>query len=454
MKLYIVEISKYVIAILSIAYALCGFISLKFKSEKKRIPLYAFQYIMLVVILFLSFVTIVLRTGSLNYIFYGIGIALILSCLLLLFSAFFPDGNRLIINNAAFLMMTSVIMLMRIDSGKAVRQMIIAGVSIIAMFVICEIVYKFPILTNLAWFYAILGAVFLGVVLLCGSLTNGSYISFTVFGVTFQPSEFVKLIFIFFLACVLCKAATIKEAGITFGVAMLYILILMMSRDLGASAILFIIFLAVVFVASRNPVYLLGGIGIGMVGAIVGFTLFRHVRVRVQAWLDPWSTIESTGYQLTQSLFGISSGGWFGLGLFKGNPQTIPYVEDDFIFSAIAEEFGIIYSISMILIIVSMFLMILLEATRLRDKWSKLVDCGIAVWLIFQTFLTVGGGSKFIPLTGVTLPLVSYGGTSLMVTMLSIGVYEATCLIRVDEHYEAIERYRQAQSMGNYDMRE
>lgn len=447
MKLYVVEISKYVIAILSVLFALCGFIALKFKSEKKRTPLYILQIIMQVIILVLCFVTIVLRTGKLNYIFYGIGIALILSCLILLFSAFFPDGNRLIINNAAFLIMTSVIMLMRIDSGKAIRQMVIAGISIAVMFACCEIVYKLPILTNLTWVYAILGAVLLGVVIICGSITNGSYISFTLFGVTFQPSEFVKLIFIFFLSCVLCRAATIKEAAITFGVALVYILILMVSRDLGASAILFIIYLAMLFVASRNPAYLLGGIGFGMVGAIAGFILFRHVRVRVQAWLDPWSTIESTGYQLTQSLFGISSGGWFGLGLFKGNPQTIPYVEDDFIFSAIAEEFGIIYGISLILVVLSMFLMILLEASRLRDRWSKYVDCGIAVWLIFQTFLTVGGGSKFIPLTGVTLPLVSYGGTSLMVTMLSIGVYEATCLIRVDEHYEAIERYRQAQAM-------
>ncbi len=449
MRLYIVEISKYVIAILSCLFAMCGFIALKFKSEKKRTPIYALQIIMQVIILVLSFITIVLRTGNLNYIFYGIGIVLVLSSLLLLFSAFFPDGNKLIINNAAFLMMTSVIMLMRIDSGKALRQMIIAGVSIVAMFIVCEIVYKLPVLTNLTWAYAVLGAVFLGIVLLCGSITNGSYISFTAFGVTFQPSEFVKLIFIFFLSCVLCRAATIKEALITFGVAMVYILILMMSRDLGASAILFIIYLAVLFVASRNPAYLFAGVGIGMVGAIAGFMLFRHVRVRVQAWLDPWSTIESTGYQLTQSLFGISSGGWFGLGLFKGNPQTIPYVEDDFIFSAIAEEFGIIYSISMILVVISMFLMMLLEASRLRDRWSKYIDCGIAVWLIFQTFLTVGGGSKFIPLTGVTLPLVSYGGTSLMVTMLSIGVFEATCLIRVDEHYEALERYRQAQAMSH-----
>ncbi|SEP87804.1 FtsW/RodA/SpoVE family cell cycle protein [Butyrivibrio sp. TB] len=449
MRLYVVEISKYVIAILSCLFAMCGFIALKFKSEKKRAPIYALQIIMQVIILVLSFITIVLRTGNLNYIFYGIGIVLVLSSLLLLFSAFFPDGNKLIINNAAFLMMTSVIMLMRIDSGKALRQMIIAGVSIVAMFIVCEIVYKLPVLTNLTWAYAILGAVFLGIVLLCGSITNGSYISFTAFGVTFQPSEFVKLIFIFFLSCVLCRAATIKEALITFGVAMVYILILMMSRDLGASAILFIIYLAVLFVASRNPAYLLAGVGIGMVGAIAGFMLFRHVRVRVQAWLDPWSTIESTGYQLTQSLFGISSGGWFGLGLFKGNPQTIPYVEDDFIFSAISEEFGIIYSISMILVVISMFLMMLLEASRLRDRWSKYIDCGIAVWLIFQTFLTVGGGSKFIPLTGVTLPLVSYGGTSLMVTMLSIGVFEATCLIRVDEHYEALERYRQAQAMSH-----
>ena len=447
MKLYIVEISKYVVAILSCLYALCGFISLKFKSEKKRKPLYTCQIIMLLVILVLCFVTVVLRTGDLKYIFYGIGILLILSCLLLLFSAFFPDGNRLVINDAAFLIMTSVIILMRIDSDKAIRQMIIAGISIVAMFIVCEIVYKMPILTNLALLYAIVGAVFLAIVLVFGSVTNGSYISFKILGVTFQPSEFVKLIFIFFLSCVLCKAATFKEALITFFVALLYILILMMSRDLGASAILFIIYLAVLFVASRNPVYLLAGITVGTIGAIAGFILFRHVRVRVQAWLDPWSTIESTGYQLTQSLFGISSGGWFGLGLFKGNPQAIPYVEDDFIFSAIAEEFGIIYSISMVLVVVTMFLMILFEASRLRDRWSRYVDCGIAVWIIFQTFLTVGGGSKFIPLTGVTLPLVSYGGTSLMVTMLSIGVFEATCLIRLDEHYEAIERYRQARSM-------
>lgn len=447
MKLYIVEISKYVVAILSCLYALCGFISLKFKSEKKRKPLYTCQIIMLLVILVLCFVTVVLRTGDLKYIFYGIGILLILSCLLLLFSAFFPDGNRLVINDAAFLIMTSVIILMRIDSDKAIRQMIIAGISIVAMFIVCEIVYKMPILTNLALLYAIVGAVFLAIVLVFGSVTNGSYISFKILGVTFQPSEFVKLIFIFFLSCVLCKAATFKEALITFFVALLYILILMMSRDLGASAILFIIYLAVLFVASRNPVYLLAGIAVGTIGAIAGFILFRHVRVRVQAWLDPWSTIESTGYQLTQSLFGISSGGWFGLGLFKGNPQAIPYVEDDFIFSAIAEEFGIIYSISMVLVVVTMFLMILFEASRLRDRWSRYVDCGIAVWIIFQTFLTVGGGSKFIPLTGVTLPLVSYGGTSLMVTMLSIGVFEATCLIRLDEHYEAIERYRQARSM-------
>ena len=139
MRLYIVEISKYVIAILSCLFAMCGFIALKFKSEKKRTPIYALQIIMQVIILVLSFITIVLRTGNLNYIFYGIGIVLVLSSLLLLFSAFFPDGNKLIINNAAFLMMTSVIMLMRIDSGKALRQMIIAGVSIVAMFIVCGI---------------------------------------------------------------------------------------------------------------------------------------------------------------------------------------------------------------------------------------------------------------------------------------------------------------------------
>ena len=173
---------------------------------------------------------------------------------------------------------------------------------------------------------------------------------------------------------------------------------------------------------------------------MVAYKLFSHIRLRVHAWLDPFGDIETSGYQLSQSLFGISSGGWFGLGLYGGSPRSIPYVEQDFIFSAIAEEMGVIYAILMALVCVSTFCMLMYEGYFIRDKYYRMIICGIGVAYIFQTFLTIGGGAKFIPLTGVTLPLVSYGGTSVLVTIVMIMIAEGVCMIRTDERYEAMER--------------
>ena len=185
------------------------------------------------------------------------------------------------------------------------------------------------------------------------------------------------------------------------------------------------------------------GLAFGVLASVIGYKLFTHIQVRVQAFLDPFSDIERTGYQLSQSLFGISSGCWFGLGLYGGSPQSIPYVDRDFIFSAIAEELGVLFAIFMALICVSTFIMMMVEGYFIRDKFYRLIITGIAVAYIFQTFLTIGGGAKFIPLTGVTLPLVSYGGTSVFVTVMMIMIVEGVCMIRTDEEYELEEKRRQ-----------
>ena len=155
----------------------------------------------------------------------------------------------------------------------------------------------------------------------------------------------------------------------------------------------------------------------------------------MQAWKDPWSLIDSAGgYQITQSLFAISSGGWFGLGLYKGTPESIPVVETDFIFSAIAEELGIVFAICLILICVSSFMMIMNIAASLQDKFYRLIAFGLGVTYIFQVFLTIGGGTKFIPLTGVTLPLISYGGSSVLTTLVMFSVIEGLFIIRQEEY--------------------
>ena len=150
--------------------------------------------------------------------------------------------------------------------------------------------------------------------------------------------------------------------------------------------------------------------------------------------------IDSTGYQITQSLFAITSGGWFGLGLFKGTPESIPFVEADFIFSAITEELGLLFALCVILICVSSFVMFMNISMNLKDKFYQLTAFGLGVTYIFQVFLTIGGGCKIIPLTGVTLPFISYGGSSVLTTLIMFSITEGLSMIQEEEAEE--EKYR------------
>ena len=158
-------------------------------------------------------------------------------------------------------------------------------------------------------------------------------------------------------------------------------------------------------------------------------------------WKDPFASYSNGGYQVAQSLFAIGTGSWFGMGLFQGSPDMIPVAETDFIFSAIAEELGVIFALCLVLICVSCYVMFLNIAMEIRDRFYKLVALGLGTCYIFQVFLTIGGVTKFIPSTGVTLPLVSYGGSSLLSTMIMFGIIQGLYILREDEE-ELRERKR------------
>ncbi|MBP5299319.1 MAG: FtsW/RodA/SpoVE family cell cycle protein, partial [Lachnospiraceae bacterium] len=234
-------------------------------------------------------------------------------------------------------------------------------------------------------------------------------------------------------------AASLYESTSFFNIvfttvfAALHVIILVVSKDLGSALIFLIAYLFMVFVATKNYLYLLLGIGGGIGSAVVAYHYFKHVQVRVQAWLDPWTYIDNQGYQVTQSLFGVGSGSWFGMGLMSGNPDTIPYVEMDSVFSAICEEMGVIFGIMLILICISCFIMMMNMALLIKDNFYRYVSYGLGVIYIFQVFLTIGGSIKFIPLTGVTLPLVSYGGSSVMSTLIMFYIVQGLYLIRQKE---------------------
>ncbi|MBQ6735048.1 MAG: FtsW/RodA/SpoVE family cell cycle protein [Lachnospiraceae bacterium] len=425
MTLLLTEISKYLITLVMLIYtAECFLILYRAGTERSVRGLCTRQTIFLFALQALFFTQIIAHTGNLRYLAFYVVQLIVLVLTPVLFTKFFPDCSRPIINNMCMLLMIGMTVILRISSAKAVRQMIFVTVSIAIGMLLIYVLRRNGFPRQLWVLYASLGAVALGIVLVLGATVYGSRINYTILGFTFQPSEFVKILFVLFLSGALYQSQTIGRVLLTGLIAAAHVLILVLSRDLGSALIFFVVYICMVFIATGHPGYLIGGILLGVAAAVAAYYLFGHVRSRVLVFLDPWATIDSNGYQIAQSLFSISAGIWLGRGLFLGRPSSIPFVEDDVVFSAIAEELGLIFAMAMLMVCLSTFLLLLQEALQSQDSWCRLLTAGIAVTYLFQVFLTVGGGTKFIPLTGVTLPFVSYGGSSVLSTILMFCLFE------------------------------
>ncbi len=435
MAQYITTISKYFIVIFIMLYTLECFMVFRHKDEKSRRLTYATQVLLIILTHFASFLTICLRSGDIKYLFFYIVFQVMMLLIVEVFPMIYPRLNRLLINNSCMLLSIGLIMLTRLDFDKAVKQLIISVLSFFVAAFIPFVMIKIKKIPNRPYIYAGTGLSLLLLVYIFGAITNGSKLSLVIFGISFQASEFVKILFVLFVAGALCHETNLLNLSIISGIAALHVVLLALSADLGAALIYFVIYVLLVFIATRNYLYLLIGSGTGVLAALIAYKLFRHVRVRVAAFLDPFTLIDNEGYQITQSLFAISSGSFFGLGLFKGTPETIPYVETDFIFSAISQEFGIVFAICIVLICLSCFLQFINISVKFKDPFYRYTAIGLGITYIFQVFLTVGGGTKFIPLTGVTLPLISYGGSSVMATILTFFVIEGMYVTRNKETY-------------------
>ena len=442
MEQFIVIYSRYVIALLAVLYAVLSLVRVFLSSRKGR-PVDTAQTVCIFIWQFVAFLTLCLETGELDALFFYAFSQIALFASMMLFLMIYPGMNRPLLNHMCFLLGTGLLILGRLDLQQAIRQLIIAAAGMIISMAIPYVVRKWEqLLKELTLLYAGTGFLALTAVLILGQVTHGSRISYTVAGITFQPSEFVKLLFVFFLAALLWEDTSLKNLAIAAAVAGGHVLVLVLSRDLGSALIFFLVFVFLVFFATGKYRYLALGAAGGCAAACVAYRLFSHVQVRVQAWRDPWSVIDSQGYQITQSLFALSRGGWFGLGIGQGTPEDIPYVETDFIFAAVTEELGLLFSVSLLVVCICCFLQMMriaLGNTRSmarnhvsvqQDRFYRLLASGFGVMYIFQVFLTVGGGIRFIPLTGVTLPLVSYGGSSVMTTLFLFAAVQGAGLKR------------------------
>ncbi len=439
----IVELSKYLIILLMACYTFSCFsiFTKEYMEDEKRVLI--MQNIVMFLMHFLAYMVMYLKMNEPKLMFFYAAQVVYFLAVILLYSLIYPTVSKLIVNNMCMLISIGLIMITRLNYGSAVKQFIFAVLGSVFGLVVPVIIRKMKSLIDWTYIYAGVGLGALTLVAVFAATSGGAKLGFEIAGIGIQPSEFVKILFVFFVASSLKKSTEFKNVVVTTALAAAHVLILVLSTDLGAALIMFVVYLVMLYVATQQPLYAVAGVGAGSFAAVIGYKLFAHIKVRVAAWKDPFATYSDGGYQVAQSLFAIGTGSWFGMGLCQGSPDLIPVAETDFIFSAIAEELGVIFALCLILVCVSCYVMFLNIAMEIRNRFYKLIALGLGTCYIFQVFLTIGGVTKFIPSTGVTLPLVSYGGSSMLSTMIMFGIIQGLYIIREDEEEEIIEKKRE-----------
>lgn len=337
-----------------------------------------------------------------------------------------------------FLCSVSMIMLLRLkpELYRAQFQWIVIG--IVLLFLILQYADQllhfldYPYLLGLGSLLIICSAVLLGTSI--GG--NKNWIILGPFQV--QPSEFAKLTILGFLAAYLQENKNtlnlpsrswsflhlpplrfLAPLVIIWGISLL---MFVYQRDLGSALLFFGMALMMTYAATSNKTYVFLAIGFFMIGGYLSYLLFGHVQVRIDIWLHPWADPMGKAYQIIQSLFALGYGGLFGAGYFHGYPNLIPEVHTDFIFAAIGEEFGLFG----VFAVITAYLLIFFRGVRIAmyatNEKEKLLAFGLTGTLLLQAFIILAGVTKLLPLTGITLPFVSYGGSSMVSGFISLGL--------------------------------
>ncbi|MCR1899599.1 FtsW/RodA/SpoVE family cell cycle protein [Irregularibacter muris] len=345
-------------------------------------------------------------------------------------------GDHYIFLVVSMLMSIGIIMIYRLDPALGVKQVIWFLVGIITLFISYFIV-KF----NKKWSQWIILYVALSLVLFLATLIFGSNIKgatnwIRIGSHSFQPVELIKILFVFFLASYYSNREKYQNKYIFFAIVYVHIVFLFLQKDLGSAMLFFMVFITVMYVYEAERLFILYNLGAASIMAVFSYFIFSHVRVRVETWIDPWKSISGKGYQITQSLFAIAAGGFLGTGIGRGHPKFIPEVHTDFIFSAICEEMGVLTGIAVVMLYIILVYRGIKIALEQRSQFYRIIALGITLVFGFQAFIILGGVTKMIPLTGITLPFLSYGGSSLVASFASLGILQATSEVLEDKNEE------------------
>ena len=338
------------------------------------------------------------------------------------------SGDNYIFLIVTMLISIGIIMIYRIDPELGIKQIIWTGVGILLFFITYFIVKNIDGWRNWILLYGGASIGLFLLTLLFGNRIKGS-LNWIVLGrFSFQPTEIIKILLIFLLASYYANHERYKRVQYSnyylVGVLYLFIGFLFIQRDLGTVLLFYSIFSAIQFIYEEDRKLILYNALFFLISGIIGYFTFSHVRVRFETWLNPWIYIDNKGYQITQSLFAIATGGFFGTGIGLGYPDFIPEVHTDFIFSAICEEMGIFTGIGLIMLFLILVYRGFKIALNQEDKFFKIVALGISVLFGIQSFIIFGGVLKMIPLTGITIPFVSYGGSSMLASFMALGILQ------------------------------
>lgn len=334
------------------------------------------------------------------------------------------DNILLLIVNMLFSIGVAIIY--RLDPKLGRRQLQFYLVGVILFFITYFILKSYKKWDKLILFYAGVSIALFAVTLVFGSYLGGAKNWIIIAKkISVQPSEFIKVPLAFFIASFYTNfnKISLKPFGRYFMNFMIYVFIgfLFLQKDLGTALIFFGVLILSQFVYEKDRKLIFVNMFFMILGSIAAYFLFGHVRIRVATWLDPWSDIEATGYQITQALFATASGGLFGTGIGLGRPDYIPVAESDFIFSAICEEMGVFMGVGVVLL----FMILVYRAIKIsliqQNKFYSVLAFCIGVLFALQTFIILGGVLKLIPLTGVTLPFISQGGSSMLAGFILLG---------------------------------
>lgn len=368
---------------------------------------------------FLGFGQLALKQGSWESAVPALAVPAVILLSSWLLPLFFPL-DRLLLSLVSFLCALGILVLSVTDPVLAWHQLAAWGIGLAAMLCAASFVRLHTRRGAWAGLLGVLGLLLLSLPVLFGRELYGARNWLTIGRLSFQPSEIVKPVLVFCLAAWLAGRRGLP--CLVFSV--LCLLLLMLQKDLGTALLYFAVALLAAWTASGSLTVLAGGLLGGAAAALWGWNHFAHVRRRVDIWIDPWTDYQNAGYQLVQSLVAIASGGLFGVGLGLGAPGSIPIHTSDFIFSVICEQFGLVFGACVLLVYALLIGRSAAVARAARYRFHGLLAMGAALFLGLQTLLIIGGVLKLIPLTGVTLPFVSYGGTSMVSSFCLLGLIQ------------------------------